>query len=109
MPKEVSRLIRELERQMKAAADELEFEKAALLRDQIFELRAVLAEKEEAEMPAWERERRGRGWRSTERAEPRVSPWPVRAQARALDIERMFCYTGAQSGVMSCATGPGGG
>ena len=43
---------------MKAAAQDLEFEKAALLRDQIFELRAALVEKEEAELPAWERERR---------------------------------------------------
>jgi excinuclease ABC subunit B len=56
--KEISRLIRELERQMKAAADELEFEKAALLRDQVYELRAVLVEKEQDELPAWERERR---------------------------------------------------
>jgi len=55
---ELARLIRELERQMKAAAENLEFEKAALLRDQIFELRAVLADKEEEELPAWERERR---------------------------------------------------
>ncbi len=56
--KELSRLIRELERQMKAAADELAFEKAALLRDQVYDLRAVLVEKELAELPAWERERR---------------------------------------------------
>jgi excinuclease ABC subunit B len=55
---ELARLIRELEKQMKAAAQELEFEKAALLRDQIFELRAVLEEKEAADVPAWERERR---------------------------------------------------
>ncbi len=55
---ELARLIRELERQMKAAAQDLEFEKAALLRDQIFELRAALVEQEEAELPAWERERR---------------------------------------------------
>ncbi|MFQ6099963.1 MAG: excinuclease ABC subunit UvrB [Anaerolineae bacterium] len=59
LPKdELARLIRELERQMKAAAQDLEFEKAALLRDQVFELRAVLVEKEEAKLPAWERERR---------------------------------------------------
>ena len=59
LPKdELARLIRELERQMKAAAQDLEFEKAALLRDQIFELRAVLTEQEDAELPAWERERR---------------------------------------------------
>ena len=55
---ELDRLIRELERQMKAAAQGLEFEKAALLRDQIFELRAALAEKESAGAPAWEQERR---------------------------------------------------
>jgi len=58
LPKdELAHLIRELERQMKAAAGDLEFEKAALLRDQIFDLRAALAEKETAEVPAWERER----------------------------------------------------
>ncbi len=55
---ELARLIRELEKQMKAAADDLEFEKAALLRDQIFELRGVLADKVEADLPVWERERR---------------------------------------------------
>ncbi|MCL4369089.1 MAG: excinuclease ABC subunit UvrB [Actinobacteria bacterium] len=38
---ELSRLIKELEAQMKAAARNLEFEKAALLRDQIIELRKV--------------------------------------------------------------------
>jgi excinuclease ABC subunit B len=43
MPKhELDRLVRELEKQMKAAAEALEFEKAAMLRDQIFELREAL-------------------------------------------------------------------
>jgi excinuclease ABC subunit B len=55
---ELARLIRELEKQMKAAAEVLEFEKAALLRDQILELRAILTEKKEADQPAWEQERR---------------------------------------------------
>jgi excinuclease ABC subunit B len=56
MPKgELSRLIKELERQMKAAAEGLEFEKAANLRDQIFELREVLAEKQD--LPPWKRAR----------------------------------------------------
>jgi excinuclease ABC subunit B len=55
---ELARLIRELEKQMRAAAEALEFEKAALLRDEIYELRAVLTEKEEEDVPAWERERR---------------------------------------------------
>jgi excinuclease ABC subunit B len=36
---EIARLIKELEAQMKTAAKNLEFEKAALLRDRIFELR----------------------------------------------------------------------
>jgi len=58
LPKgELARLIRELKKQMTAAAESLEFEKAALLRDRIFELRQVLEDKEAAEMPAWERER----------------------------------------------------
>ncbi len=39
---EIARLIKDLEMQMKQAARELEFERAALLRDQIIELRRVL-------------------------------------------------------------------
>ena len=57
LPKdEMTRLIKELERQMKQAAEALEFEKAALLRDQIFELRQSLADAED--VPEWERVRR---------------------------------------------------
>ncbi len=41
-PEEKQRLIKELEREMKGAAQMLEFEKAAILRDQIIELRAAL-------------------------------------------------------------------
>jgi excinuclease ABC subunit B len=56
MPKdELARLIKELEKQMRAAAEGLEFEKAAALRDQIFEMRETLAEKEER--PPWARTR----------------------------------------------------
>ena len=40
---ELVRLVKDLESQMKAAAKNLEFEKAALLRDQIIELRRTLA------------------------------------------------------------------
>ena len=56
LPKaDLVKLIKELEKEMKAAAQALEFEKAALMRDQIFELREMLADKENA--PAWERAR----------------------------------------------------
>ena len=44
LPREdILRLIKELETQMKHAAKALEFEKAALLRDQVLDLRKVLA------------------------------------------------------------------
>jgi excinuclease ABC subunit B len=39
---EVTRMIKDLESQMKSAARDLEFEKAALLRDQIVELRRIV-------------------------------------------------------------------
>jgi excinuclease ABC subunit B len=55
MPRdELARLIKELEKQMKESARQLEFEKAALLRDQVFELRQVMVEKDETLKP-WER------------------------------------------------------
>ncbi|MBI1258990.1 MAG: excinuclease ABC subunit UvrB [Chloroflexi bacterium] len=51
LPKdELHRMIKELEAEMKAAAKSLEFEKAALLRDQVVELKQVLAEKDPAGM-----------------------------------------------------------
>ena len=47
LPKdELYRLIKDLEAQMKEAARALEFEKAALLRDQVVELRRTLAVEE---------------------------------------------------------------
>ncbi|MBL8145768.1 MAG: excinuclease ABC subunit UvrB [Anaerolineae bacterium] len=47
LPKdELHRMIKELETEMKSAARALEFEKAAMLRDQVLELKRVLAEKE---------------------------------------------------------------
>jgi excinuclease ABC subunit B len=51
---ELTRLISELEAQMHQAAAQLEFEKAALLRDQIFELKWQLQESED-DLPAWEK------------------------------------------------------
>jgi excinuclease ABC subunit B len=44
-PEDIARLIKDLESQMKAASKNLEFEKAALLRDRIVELRRSLGEK----------------------------------------------------------------
>lgn len=47
LPKdEMHRMIKELEKEMKSAAQALEFEKAALLRDQMIELKQALADKE---------------------------------------------------------------
>jgi excinuclease ABC subunit B len=54
LPKrELEKMIKTLEEQMKAAAQSLEFEKAAMLRDQIFELRTIMAEDEN--LKPWER------------------------------------------------------
>ena len=56
LPKnEIKRVISELENQMRAAAKDLEFERAAALRDQIIELRAVLAE--DPNLPPWQKAR----------------------------------------------------
>jgi len=52
---ELQRVIAELEKQMKEAAKDLQFEKAAVLRDQIFELRSIIAE--ESNLPPWEKVR----------------------------------------------------
>ena len=51
-PAALEKLIRALEKEMKQAAQDWEFEKAAALRDQIFELRGVLENK----APIWKRE-----------------------------------------------------
>lgn len=51
LPKdELHRMIKELETEMKSAAKSLEFEKAAMLRDQLIELKQALAEKDPAGM-----------------------------------------------------------
>ena len=51
--RELERIIAELEKQMKQSARDLEFEKAAAFRDQIYELRAILAE--DSDLPPWKR------------------------------------------------------
>ncbi len=52
---EIKRLIAELDLQMKQAAKELAFEQAAVLRDQILDLRKLLAE--ESNLPPWQKAR----------------------------------------------------
>jgi excinuclease ABC subunit B len=56
---EGARLIAELEKQMKQAAQNWEFEKAALLRDQIFELRQMMDAQDTR--PEWEKMREQEG------------------------------------------------
>lgn len=53
--KELKRLITELEVQMRQAAKDLEFEQAAVFRDQIMDLRKLLAE--ESNLPPWQKAR----------------------------------------------------
>ena len=62
---ETQRLIAELEKQMKAASQGLEFEKAALLRDRVLELRRSLEERDD--LPEWERFRQYEQSRPPER------------------------------------------
>jgi excinuclease ABC subunit B len=51
--KELRKIIEETKERMEAAAKSLEFERAAALRDQIYELRKILAD--ESNVPPWER------------------------------------------------------
>jgi excinuclease ABC subunit B len=50
---ELKRITKELEQQMRDAAKNLEFERAAVLRDEIIELRALIAE--ESQVPPWKK------------------------------------------------------
>jgi excinuclease ABC subunit B len=62
LPKaELQKMINDLEKEMKRAAQALEFERAAQLRDQVVELRQMMVMKEagiDPETPEWERERK---------------------------------------------------
>jgi len=50
---EIHRLLEETEQKMKRAAEALEFERAAALRDQVYELRRLLAE--DSSLPPWKK------------------------------------------------------
>ncbi len=78
---EAARLVKDLERQMKEAARALEFEKAALLRDQIVELRRSM--EEDVLDEGWRRfaEERGLSARATLPPPPRERR-PPRGRAR---------------------------
>ena len=52
--RELKRLINEMENQMRAAAKELEFERAAMLRDQVYELKAILID--DSNLPPWKKQ-----------------------------------------------------
>jgi len=52
---ELLRMISEMEKEMKQAAKDLEFERAAVLRDQIYELKGLLAE--QSDLPPWKKAR----------------------------------------------------
>ena len=52
---DLKRLIVELEKEMKQAATELQFEQAAVIRDRIIELKNILAE--ESDLPPWKKAR----------------------------------------------------
>ncbi len=53
--KELQRMIADVENQMKVAAKELQFERAAVLRDQLYELRGILAE--DPKLAPWQKAR----------------------------------------------------
>ncbi len=77
---EGARLVAELEKQMKAAAQNWEFEKAALLRDQIFELRQMMDAQDPR--PEWEKVRdQDAQDRARERKERRGLPAPEASSA----------------------------
>ena len=69
------RLVKDLEKQMKQAARELEFERAAMLRDEIVSIRHELAGDSIEDLPQWSDQSFGRrGRRPLARKEPSGAP-----------------------------------
>jgi excinuclease ABC subunit B len=82
LPKtEQKRLLAELEQQMYQAAKELEFEKAAMLRDQILELRQLLNDID-AQTPEWEKIRRLRA-QGADEPEPTATTYVIKQPKKA--------------------------
>ncbi len=82
MPRDqVARLIKDLERRMKEAARDLEFEKAAALRDQVVDLRKAMVLDDDAQV-AERGEKVGVTVTSTEPVVYRVNPTPRRSRRR---------------------------
>ncbi len=72
---QIARLIKDLESQMKKASRQLEFEQAALLRDQIVDLRRDLVGNELEDLPQWSDQAYGRRRRPLKRRkEPASTP-----------------------------------
>jgi excinuclease ABC subunit B len=83
LPKdEQKRLLAELEQQMYQAAKELEFEKAAMLRDQILELRQLISDVDD-QTPEWEKIRRLRSDESPADPEPVATTYVIKQPKKA--------------------------
>ena len=88
MPRDqVARLIKDLERRMKDAARDLEFEKAAALRDQVVDLRKAMVLDDDAQI-AERGEKVGVTVTTKEPVVYRVNPTQRRSRRRAAAMNR---------------------